>query len=196
MIEKTIGDILDETASKYPNNDALVYVDRGLRYSYRDFKKAVDDLAKGLIKLGIKKGDHISIWAYNVPEWVILQFASAKVGAVLVTVNTYYKAHELEYLLKQSDSTTIFLVGGFKDVNYVDTLYKVVPELKESSPGSLKSEKLPFLKNVVFIGKEHHPRMFSFDELINIGKEITDEELQKRQNSLHFNDVINMQYTS
>ncbi|HEC87156.1 MAG TPA: AMP-binding protein [Thermoplasmatales archaeon] len=196
MIEKTIGDILDETASKYPDNDALVYVDRGLRYSYRDFKKAVDDLAKGLIKLGIKKGDHISIWAYNVPEWVILQFASAKVGAVLVTVNTYYKAHELEYLLKQSDSTTIFLVGGFKDVNYVDTLYKVVPELKESSPGSLKSEKLPFLKNVVFIGKEYHPGMFSFDELINIGKEITDEELQKRQNSLHFNDVINMQYTS
>ena len=196
MIEKTIGDILDETASKYPNNDALVYVDRGLRYSYRDFKKAVDDLAKGLIKLGIKKGDHISIWAYNVPEWVILQFASAKVGAVLVTVNTYYKAHELEYLLKQSDSTTIFLVGGFKDVNYVDTLYKVVPELKESSPGSLKSEKLPFLKNVVFIGKEHHPGMFSFDEIVDMGKEITDEELQKRQNSLHFNDVINMQYTS
>ncbi|MCD6236475.1 MAG: AMP-binding protein [Thermoplasmata archaeon] len=196
MIEKTIGDILDETASKYPNNDALVYVDRGLRYSYRDFKKAVDDLAKGLIKLGIKKGDHISIWAYNVPEWVILQFASAKVGAVLVTVNTYYKTHELEYLLKQSDSTTIFLVGGFKDVNYVDTLYKVVPELKESSPGSLKSEKLPFLKNVVFIGKEHHPGMFSFDEIVDMGKEITDEELQKRQNSLHFNDVINMQYTS
>ncbi len=196
MIEKTIGDILDETASKYPNNDALVYVDRGLRYSYRDFKKAVDDLAKGLIKLGIKKGDHISIWAYNVPEWVILQFASAKVGAVLVTVNTYYKAHELEYLLKQSDSTTIFLVGGFKDVNYVDTLYKVVPELKESSPGRLKSEKLPFLKNVVFIGKEHHPGMFSFDEIVDMGKEITDEELQKRQNSLHFNDVINMQYTS
>jgi len=196
MIEKTIGDILDETASKYPNNDALVYVDRGLRYSYRDFKKAVDDLAKGLIKLGIKKGDHISIWAYNVPEWVILQFASAKVGAVLVTVNTYYKAHELEYLLKQSDSTTIFLVGGFKDVNYVDTLYKVVPELKESSPGSLKSEKLPFLKNVVFIGKERHPGMFSFDEIVDMGKEITDEELQKRQNSLHFNDVINMQYTS
>jgi len=196
MIEKTIGDILDETASKYPNNDALVYVDRGLRYSYRDFKKAVDDLAKGLIKLGIKKGDHISIWAYNVPEWVILQFASAKVGAVLVTVNTYYKTHELEYLLKQSDSTTIFLVGGFKDVNYVDTLYKVVPELKEGSPGSLKSEKLPFLKNVVFIGKEHHPGMFSFDEIVDMGKEITDEELQKRQNSLHFNDVINMQYTS
>ena len=196
MIEKTIGEILDETASRYPNNDALVYVDRGLRYSYKEFKKVVDKLAKGLIKLGVKKGDHIAIWAYNVPEWVILQFASAKIGAVLVTVNTYYKAHELEYLLKQSDSTTIFLVNSFKDVNYVETLYKIVPELRNSLPGKLVSKKLPFLKNVVFIGKEQNPGMFLFEEIIDMGENISDKELKERQDSLHFHDVINMQYTS
>ena len=96
LINKTIGDVLDETAEKYPDNDAIVYVDRGLRYSYREFKEKCDQLAKGLMKLGVKKGDHVAIWAYNVPEWVLLQFATAKIGAVLVTVNIYYKAHELE----------------------------------------------------------------------------------------------------
>ncbi|MCG2827032.1 MAG: AMP-binding protein, partial [Thermoplasmatales archaeon] len=100
MIEKTIGDILDETAGKWPDKDALVYVDRGLRYSYKDFRDRCNSLAKGLMALGVKKGEHVAVWAYNVPEWVILQFATAKIGAVLVTVNTLYKARELEYLLK------------------------------------------------------------------------------------------------
>ncbi|HDN96199.1 MAG TPA: AMP-binding protein, partial [Thermoplasmatales archaeon] len=126
MIEKTLGQVLDETAEKYPDNDALVYLD-GPRYTYKEFREIVDRVAKGLIKLGVKKGDHVAVWAYNVPEWVILQFATAKVGAVLVTVNTYYKSAELEYLLKQSDTKYLFLVEGFKDVNYVETLYKVMP---------------------------------------------------------------------
>ena len=117
MIEKTLGQVLDETAAKYPNNDALVYLD-GPRYTYKEFKEIVDKVAKGLIKLGVKKGDHVAVWAYNVPEWVILQFATAKIGAVLVTVNTYYKSAELEYLLKQSDTKVLFLVDKFKDVNY------------------------------------------------------------------------------
>ncbi|MBU3902449.1 MAG: AMP-binding protein, partial [Candidatus Thermoplasmatota archaeon] len=129
MIEKTIGDILDETAGKWPDKDALVYVDRNLRYSYREFRDRCNRLAKGLLALGVKKGEHVAVWAYNVPEWVILQFATAKIGAVLVTVNTLYKARELEYLLKQSDSTTLFLVKGFKDVDYAETVYNVAPEV-------------------------------------------------------------------
>ena len=196
LINKTIGDVLDETAEKYPDKDALVYVDRGLRYSYREFKEKCDQLAKGLMKLGVKKGDHVAIWAYNVPEWVLLQFATAKIGAVLVTVNIYYKAHELEYVLKQSDTTTLFLVQGFKDVNYVDTIYKVVPELKDCAPGELKCEKLPYLKNVVFIGEEKHPGMFTFNEVMEMGNKVSDEELKAMQASLDPQDVINMQYTS
>ncbi|MCD6411925.1 MAG: AMP-binding protein [Thermoplasmata archaeon] len=196
MITKTMGEVLGETASKYPNNDALVYVDRNLRYTYKEFKEKCDQLAKGLLKLGIKKGEHVAVWAYNVPEWILLQFALAKIGAVLVTVNTYYKAHELEYVLRQSDSTTLFLVKGFKDVDYVETIYKVVPELKESSPGELKSKKLPLLRRVIFIGKEKHPGMLNFSEVMDLGKGVSDEELKEREKELDCHDVVNMQYTS
>lgn len=196
MLNKTIGEILDETAEKFPNNDALVYVDRKLRYTYKEFKEKCERIAKGLMALGIKRGDHIAVWAYNVPEWVLLQFASAKIGAVLVTVNTYYKSHELEYLLKQSDSTTLFLVHGFKDVDYVEITNKVVPQLKDSKPGKLSHPELSYLKNVVYIGKEKYPGMFNFEEIEKMGEKISEEELSERQNSLDPQDVINMQYTS
>jgi len=196
MISKTIGEILDGTAVDYPDNDALVYVDKNLRYTYAEFKHKCEEIAKGLMVLGIKRGDHISVWAYNVPEWVLLQFASAKVGAILVTVNTYYKSHELEYVLKQSDSTTLFFVQGFKDVDYVKNVNRVIPEIKMSSPGALVCEKLPFLKNIVFIGEEKHEGMFNFEDIIELGKTISDDDLKFRQESLDSHDVINMQYTS
>ncbi len=196
MLDKTIGDMLDDVASKYPRNDALVYVNKNLKMNYREFKEKCDEIAKGLMALGIKKGDHIAAWAYNVPEWVLLQFASAKIGAVLVTVNTYYKSHELKYLLEQSDSTSLFLVGGFKDVNYVDMVYKVLPELKDTEPGKLNSKKLPYLKNIVFIGKDTPEGMFNFEEVIDLNENVSDGELKDRQNSLDSKDVINMQYTS
>lgn len=196
VIEKTIGDIVDETAKKYPNNDALVYVGRGLRLSYKEFKDRVDKLAKSLMALGIEHGDHIAVWAYNVPEWVLLQFASAKIGAVLVTVNTYYKAKELEYLLKQSDSTTLFLVEEFKDVNYVEMVKKIVPDLEETQPGHLDLEHLPFLKNIVFIGENVPKGMFSFSQIEALHEKVSDDDLVKRQGSLDPSDTINMQYTS
>lgn len=196
VIEKTIGDIVDETAKKYPKNDALVYVDRGLRLSYKEFKDKVDKIAKSLMALGLKRGDHIAVWAYNVPEWVYLQFASAKIGAVLVTVNTYYKAKELEYLLKQSDTTTLFLVESFKDVNYVEMTRRVVPNLSETEPGNIDLENLPFLKNIVFIGDDAPKGMFSFSEFEDMHQQISDDHLIDRQSSLDPQDTINMQYTS
>lgn len=196
MLNKTIGEILDEIAENYPDKDALVYVDKKIRLSYKEFKEKCETIAKGLMALGIKRGDHIAVWAYNVPEWVLLQFASAKIGAILVTVNTYYKSHELEYLLKQSDSTTLFLVGGFKDVDYIKIVNTVIPNLKNSKPGKLNFEKLPYLKNIVFIGKEKIPGMFDFEDLQTMGKKISFEELKERQESLDPQDVINMQYTS
>ena len=196
MINKTIGEVLDRTAEKFPDNDALVYSDKKIRYSYKKFNEKCNRLAKGLMALGIKKGDHIAVWAYNVPEWVFLQFASARIGAVLVTVNTYYKSHELDYLLRQSDSTTLFLVQGFKDVDYVKTTYKILPKLKNSKTGELNNSKYPYLKNIVFIGDKTPEGMFNLEELFKLGEKITDEELQKRQKSLDSDDVINMQYTS
>ena len=196
MINKTIGDMFDDIVEKYPNHDALVYVNRNLRLTYSEFKKQIDQLAKSLIALGVKRGDHIAIWAYNVPEWVLLQVASAKIGAVLVTVNTYYKSHELEYLLKQSDTTTLFLVHGFKDVDYLKHVRKIIPNLSSKEPGQIDSEKLPFLKNIVFIGKEKQEGMFNFKNLYKLGDKISDKELRDRQQSLDPQDVINMQYTS
>jgi len=196
QLDMTIGALLDEMAQRYPDNDALVYPERGIRYSYREFNEVCRQVAKGLLKMGVKKGENISIWAYNVPEWVILQFASAKIGAILVTVNTSYKSAELEYILNQSDSSSLFMVKSFKDTDYVQTIGEVVPELPVSSPGALSVAKLPFLKRVVFIGDETPAGMINFRGITELGRDVTDAELAAVEATLDRHDVINMQYTS
>lgn len=196
QLDVTVGGLLDDIAGRYPDNEALVYVERGLRYTYREFNEVCRRVAKGLLKLGVKKGDNVSIWAYNVPEWVILQFATAKIGAVLVTVNTSYKSAELEYILKQSDTSTLFLVKDFKDTDYVETLCEVVPELKSARPGGLQCAKLPFLKNVVYIGEATPAGMINFSRLMELGTEVVDAELAAVEKTLTPQEVINMQYTS
>jgi len=196
QLTHTIGGLLDDMARRFPDNEALVYHERNLRYSYTQFNEECRRVAKGLLRLGIKKGDNIAIWAYNVPEWVLLQFASAKIGAILVTVNTSYKSAELEYILSQSDSTSLFMVGSFKDTNYVETLAGVVPELAASEPGKLTTSKLPFLKNIVFIGQGTPAGMINFDSIIALGNDVPDSELQAVEATLDCHDTINMQYTS
>ncbi|HTG81467.1 MAG TPA: AMP-binding protein, partial [Geobacteraceae bacterium] len=163
---------------------------------YRQFNEVCRTVAKGLLRLGIKKGDHLSIWAYNVPEWVILQFATAKIGAILVTINTSYKSAELEYILTQSDSSTLFMVKSFKDTDYVQTLTEVVPELPDSEAGRLASAKLPCLKNVIFIGAETPAGMLNFSRIMELGADVTDSELAAVEATLDRHEVINMQYTS
>lgn len=192
----TMGQLLEHMAIKYPDNDALVYPDQGLRYSYKEFNAICDGVAKGLLAMGVGKGDHIAIWATNVPQWVVLQFASAKIGAILVTVNTNYKAVELEYVLKQSDTTTLFLVSGFKDTDYVETLYSVVPELRNAEPGQLRSERLPFLKNVIFLGERDYAGMRRWHDLEVLGAGVENDQLSAVQKLLDEHQVINMQYTS
>jgi fatty-acyl-CoA synthase len=196
QLDFTVGGLLDHVAGRFPDNDALVYVERGIRYSYRDFNEVCRQAAKGLLRLGVGKGDHVSIWAYNVPEWVILQFATAKIGAVLVTINTSYKSAELEYILSQSDSSTLFLVKSFKDTDYVQTLYEVVPELRGAEPGKLRSARLPSLRNVVFIGEETPAGMTGFARIMEMGKDVADAELAAVEATLNCHEVINMQYTS
>ena len=196
LLHFTLGALLEDTARRFPDNDALVYPDRGLRLSYREFDALCDRVAKGLMAIGVKKGEHLAIWATNVPEWVVLQFATAKIGAVLVTVNTSYKSAELEYVLNQSDSTTLFLVQGFKDTNYVETVNTVVPELTSAPFGQLACAKLPFLKNVIFLGGGAPAGMLAYAELEKLGEGITDAELAAVKASLDEHEVINMQYTS
>ncbi|WP_409299057.1 AMP-binding protein [Peribacillus sp. SCS-26] len=195
-LKLSVGKLLEETASRYPDSDAVVYRDRGLRYTYSEFDQVCRDTARGLMGLGIDKGDHIAIWASNTPEWLITQFATGKMGGVLVTVNTNYQAHELEYLLRQSNSSTIILMENFKGHSYIDTLYEIVPELKTSEPGKLESKKLPLLKNVIVMGNHSYPGTFSWDECVAAKEKVSEELLDEKMDSLHWDDVINMQYTS
>ncbi len=192
----TIGELLDQTTAKFPEKEAVIYPEVGLRYTFSEFQAVCNQVAKGLMSLGIKPGEHIAIWATNVPEWVTTQFASAKIGAVLVTVNTSYRVHELEYLLRQSDSTTFLLIDSFRGTSYTDMLYEICPELKECEPGQLKAKRLPCLKNVILIGDERKPGMFAWEDILERAAEVSDKDLAHVQNSLDADDVINMQYTS
>ncbi len=192
----TIGQLVDLMAQENTEVEALVYPELGLRYTYEDFRQVCNQAAKGLMKLGIQQGENIAIWANNVPQWVITQFGSAKMGAVLVTVNTSYKIFELEYLLKQSDSTTLLLIKGTNNSDYISTIYELCPELYNCKPGELKSARLPFLKNVIVIGDERYPGMFTWDDMMEMGNAITDEELNVLQSSLDPDSVVNMMYTS
>ncbi|MCA0148044.1 MULTISPECIES: AMP-binding protein [Rossellomorea] len=196
MLHTTVGDLLEEKARIQPNNEAVVYADRGLRWSYHEFNQLCRQAAKGFMKLGINKGDHIAIWASNTPEWLVSQFSTGKMGAVLVTVNTNYRSAELEYLLRQSDSQTIILMEEFRGASYIDMLYEICPELKYSEPGELKSAKLPFLKNVIVLGDNSYPGTYSWEDIMEKGKEVEENDLDVRLSSLSPHDVINMQYTS
>ncbi|UKK98333.1 AMP-binding protein [Brevibacillus brevis] len=192
----TIGNMLDDTASKYQEKEALVYHERGLRYTFGEFQAICNQAARGFMSLGIQKGDNIAIWATNVPEWVISQFATAKMGGVLVTVNTSYRVHELEYLLRQSESTTLLLMDSYRDANYLAMIQEICPELQTCEPGALQSKRLPHLKNVIYLGNERQPGMFSWSDLLERASRVTEEEQMARQATLSPDDVINMQYTS
>ena len=205
LLETTIGELLDENARKYPNQDAIVFVDKNLRYTWSELKQICDIMAKGFMALGIKKGDHIAIWGTNVPEWLITQFASAKIGAALVTVNPEFKStRQLGYTLKQSDTKTLILVKKFKkisasgkvhDYDYAGLIEKLCPELADSEPGRLESEALPELKNVILISG-YGPGMLTWKNILEMGNTITDYSLQERQNSVKPKDIVLIQYTS
>ncbi len=194
--EITLGRLLDETIEKFPDNDCLVYVDRDFRLTYRQFGDLVDKVAKGLMGLGLGRGDKLAVWATNVPYWVVLQFATAKAGVILLTVNTHYRTHELEYLLKQSETENLMLIESFRDNDYMGMVYELVPELRAQERGYLHSEKFPFLKRVFFMGQEKHRGMYSIPEVIAMGAMVSDEEYEARQAELDPHDVVNMQYTS
>ncbi|MBU8878340.1 AMP-binding protein [Bacillus sp. FJAT-29790] len=196
LLHMTVGKLLEKKAQLHPEHEAVVYADRGLRMTYKQFDQYCRKTAKGLMKLGLEKGEHIAVWGTNTPEWLTSQFATGKMGAILVTVNTNYRTTELEYLLKQSDATTIILMDQFRDASYIDMLYEIAPELKTSEPGHLQSARLPFLKNVIVLSDKRYPGTFSWSDILTMGEDVSEKELDERMNNLDPNDVINMQYTS
>ena len=196
MIELTLSQLLREKTKENPSQEFMVYSDRGLRFTYQEFDKRVDDMAAGLYAIGVRKGDNVGIWATNVPDWLTYMFACARLGAVAVTVNTSYKLHELEYLVKQSDLTTLCLTDGVKDSNYVQMIKELVPELDEYERGCLKSKRFPCLKNVVFMGPEKFRGLYSTPELLLLGQHVDFEIIKKIESEVTPHDVVNMQYTS
>lgn len=167
-----------------------------LRYTWREFVNEVDKLAKGLMMIGVERGMRVAIWALNYAEWILVQFATAKIGAIMVNINPAYRTFELEYALKQSEVDTLILQGKFKTSDYVGMFYEACPEAFESRPGNLRSEKFPYLRNVVFMGEIIYNGMYRWSEVIEMGEYISDEELEERELSVEFDDALNIQYTS
>ena len=196
VIDATFSDVLDTMAEKYPDQYAFKYPTLDYTRTYEQFRRDVDECAAALISLGVKAGDHVAIWATNVPQWFITFWATTKIGAVLVTVNTAYKIHEIEYLLKQSDTHTLVMVEYCKDINYKEIIEELCPELKNLKPGSpLYSKNLPFLRNVVTVGFDMNGCL-NWEQMLSRASLIPREEVRRRASLVKPDDVCNMQYTS
>ena len=197
LFERTIGEWLEKWATETPQKEALVYSDRNLRFTYSQLNDRVDNMAKGLMELGVCKGTHVGIWATNVPDWLTVLYACAKLGAVAITVNTNYKQSELEYVCHNSDMHTLCIIDRERESDFVTMVYNMLPELRTCQRGQLKSEKFPLLKNVVFIGQEKYRGMYNVPELLLLGKNsFREEEYEQIKRSVSCHDVVNMQYTS
>ncbi len=196
LFDKTLSDWLEHWAEKTPDKEYIVYSDRDLRFTWKVFNERVDNMAKGLIAIGVTRGTNVGIWAQNVPDWLTFLYATAKIGAVAVTVNTNYKSEEVSYLLKDSDMHTLCMTDGVAGNNYTDIIYGLVPELKTTQRGKLKSERFPELKNVVYIGQEKYRGMYNTAEILLLGNNIHNNELIRLRNQTDCHDVVNMQYTS
>jgi len=196
LLGLTIDQALENIAAEYPDIEAVVSIPQSLRFKYGEFNQIVTRAAKALLALGIQKGDRVAIWSTNNYEWVTAQYATARIGAILVNVNPAYRAHELEYVLKQSRTKVLMLIEAFKTSNYLAMLDEVCPEVKDSRPGQIDSWRFPYLKSVVFIGSTPHPGMFTRRSFVDLSDEVPDAVLEARRAELDIDDDINIQYTS
>ena len=196
LFDRTLGNWLEHWATVAPDKEYLVYSDRDLRFTWKEFDNRVNDLAKGLLATGVSKGDHVGLWATNVPDWLTFLFACAKTGAVCVTVNTSYKQNELEYICRNSDMHTLCLIDGTWESDYVEMTYTMLPELKTTERGHLRSERFPRMRNVIYIGQEKHRGMYNTAELLLLGKNIDNKRLNDIKETINCHDIVNMQYTS
>jgi fatty-acyl-CoA synthase len=195
LLGSTIGDMLDRTVAQHGANEALVVRHQGIRWTYAEFGERVDALARALMALGVARGERVGMWSTNRAEWTLTQFATSKIGAVLVNVNPSYQASELEYALNQSGCRYLILTDVFKTTNYIEILESVAPEIRSGVPGALKLARLPALEVVITLG---HPRagMITWSELLARSGDVSSHALAQRQAELGFDDPINIQYTS
>ena len=196
LIDLTFPQVLDRVCEAFPNQYAFRYTTCDYTRTYVQFRDDVDRFARALISIGVKRGDHVAIWATNVPEWFITFWATTKIGAVLVTVNTAYKIYEAEYLLRQSDTHTLVMIDGYKDSDYVSIIKELCPELENTEPGKpLYSKRLPFLRNIITVTSKQKGCL-TWDEAMEYAEKTPIEEVHRRAASIGKFDVCNMQYTS
>ena len=196
LIDLTFPQLLERVVEEFPDQYAFRYTTMDYTRTYREFQEDVDTFARSLISLGVKRGDKVSIWATNVPCWFITFWAATKIGAVLVTVNSAYKIHEAEYLLRQSDTHTLVMIDGYKDSNYVEIVKEICPELAAIKPGEqLYAKRLPFLRNVISVDSRQ-PGCLTWDEAIAQAEKTPIEMVYQRMAMINRHDVCNMQYTS
>ena len=196
LIDLTFPQVLDRVVEEFPDQYAFRYTTLDYTRTYSEFRDDVDTFARALIAMGVRQGDHVAIWATNVPQWYITFWATTKIGAVLVTVNTAYKIHEAEYLLRQSDTHTLVMVDGYKDSDYVGIIKELCPELATLKKGApLHSKRLPFLRNIITT-ESKQPGCYTWEEAMDRAKEVPMEEVLRRAAAINKHDVCNMQYTS
>jgi len=196
LIDSTVGDFLDRIAARYPDNEALVSVHQGLRFSYRGFLQRVEQCARALMAAGLARGDRIGIWSPNCAEWTILQFASSKVGAILVTINPSYRLHELEFALTQSGCSALVIAPEFRGSDYRQMILELAPELARSMPGALNARRLFDLKTVICIGVDTESGTWGWQDFMRLASQAGADELGHRQRQLSPQDAVNIQYTS
>ncbi len=194
--EKTIGRYFRDQVAIEPDHEFVVYPDRDLRWTYKDFDERTDNLARGLLAIGMRPGDHLGVWARNIPDWLTFMYATAKIGVVMVTVNPVYKSHELDYVLKQSDMKALCVIDAYRDVDYLKIIRDLVPESLEQPRGYLDSETYPCLKNLIYMGPEKHRGFYSVPELVLLGSHVPESALAEAQEHFDNNSVVMMQYTS
>ncbi len=196
LIGATIGDFFDEIVEKYPDNEALVVPHQNIRWTYRQLKARVDECARALLAIGMKKGERLGIWAPNCAEWTVTQYATAKIGIILVNINPSYRLHELKYALNQSGCSTLVAAHQFKKSNYTDMLYHLAPELNQCEAGRLRAEKLPHLRTVIRLHPGLSPGMWAWKDFLKKAENVTAESLEKQQALCSFDEPVNIQYTS
>jgi fatty-acyl-CoA synthase len=196
LLHITIGDKFDQIAEQFADNEALIDRQQNLRYTYGQLQQMVNEAARGLLALGIQKGDRVGIWSPNRAEWVIAQLATSKIGAILVNINPSYRLHEVQYALNQSGCATLITHPAFKTSNYTGMLYELCPELHSSEPTQLQSEALPELRTIIRLSSEQSPGVLRWVDLLERASQVSQEQLAARQKEQRPENPINIQYTS
>ncbi|UCD75909.1 MAG: AMP-binding protein [Phycisphaerales bacterium] len=199
LLGETIGQCLDRITRTYPDNEAMVSLHQGARFTYRQFSEIVDRAARAYLRLGIRRGDRVAIWSTNNYEWAVTQYATARIGAILVNINPAYQTHEVKYVLEQSRCRILLLIESFKSSNYVAMFHDACPEVSEVEDavnGRIECPKYPHLEHVIFMGEDGPAGMIAWPDFMSLAEDVSDSELTEREDDLDIDDHINIQYTS